>query len=207
MYASYPRAHSFNLAGVLILCFIVAFLGADGGATGASSQAKSPGVGNADRGVYSSYAAAHDTKQAHKKDTSPTNRTSQKARPDSGRWNTTSPTLTWTPKPCVPLPSLLWVLDQYAPTGPPKMLHNPQPPLSPNLHIHAPQSGRPLRPFLDSNDPHIRTLPLLFPGCFYRCLPLCKRRRVRLRLSATQYSCDVGVCVWARGACVALVGA
>jgi len=107
MYASHLRAYSFNLAGVLIPCFVVAFLGADGGAIGASSQAKSPGVGNADRGVYSSYAAAHNTKQVHKKDISPTNRTSQKARPDSGRWNTTSPTLTWTPKPCVLLPSLL----------------------------------------------------------------------------------------------------
>ena len=96
-----------SISGLLIPCFIVAFLGADGGAIGASSQAKSPGVGNADRGVYSSYVAAHDTKQAHKKGTSPTNRTSQKARPDSGRWNTTSPTLTWTPKPCVLFSSLL----------------------------------------------------------------------------------------------------
>ena len=52
-----------SISGVLIPCCIVAFLGADGGAIGASSQAKSPGVGNADRGVYSSFAAAHDTKQ------------------------------------------------------------------------------------------------------------------------------------------------
>ena len=74
-----------SILGVLIHCFIVAFLGADGGAIGASSQVKTPGVGNADRGVYSSYAAALDTKQAHKKGTSLTNRTSQKGRRDSGR--------------------------------------------------------------------------------------------------------------------------
>lgn len=77
------------------------------------------------------------------------------------------------------------------------MLHHSNPNPIPNIHIHTSQSTRHVRSFLDSNDPHLHSLPLFLPRRFNIRIPLSRRHKLRLRFHLAEFSRIRCICVWA----------
>lgn len=67
------------------------------------------------------------------------------------------------------------------------------------LHSHPPLSNpRPVRPLLDTHNPHLRPLPFFLPRRIYHVVPFRLRHRgIRLRLEAPLYRRVARIFIWA----------